>query len=237
MSMRSLFSIVAMLMLWIAGPAYAATPTTIHASYDIYKAGIRVGEIEEDYRRDNDKYTLVSVTRAVGIFSWFKSGKIIVKSNGVIDAHGLRPLSFSADNENNKKDRKHAEFDWDTKKILLTRDTEHSTMDLPGITQDRLSAMYQFMFLTLQAETLVAFPMLNGHYLTNLRFDVTRGGTVKTPAGEFTTMYLDNQGQKARERTEIWVADQSWNLPVKMVITDDSGGKLTQTLRKLQLSQ
>ncbi|MDX8386597.1 MAG: DUF3108 domain-containing protein [Gallionella sp.] len=71
--------------------------------------------------------------------------------------------------------------------------------------------------------------------LTELNFEVSDGSTIKVPAGEYTTLYLDNQIQKKRERTELWLGTQFYNLPVKMVLTDDGGGKLTQTLRKLQI--
>jgi len=216
-----------------APPTLASSPTTINAKYDVSKGGIRVAVVEESYQRIDDTYTMSSTTRAVGVFSWFKSGKIIVSSSGLIDAHGLRPVTFDGNNENNKDDRKHGEIDWVTKKISVTRGAEPSTLDLPDNTQDRLSAMYQFMFLPLQPQTTTAFPMLNGHYLTELKFEISDGGSVKVPAGEYATLYLDNKIQKKRERTEIWLATAFHNIPVKMVITDDGGGKLTQTLRSL----
>ena len=218
-----------------ATPAVPPTPITINATYDVSKAGIRVGVVEERYQRTGDTYTLVSTTRAVGVFSWFQSGKIIVNSSGLIDAHGLRPLMFDGNNENKKDDHKRGEFDWDTKQISVTRGTQLSTLELPDNTQDRLSAMYQFMFLPLQPGTAVPFPMLNGHYLTELNFVVSDGSTIKVPAGEYATLYLDNQIQKKDERTELWLATAFYNIPVKMVITDDGGGKLTQALRGLQI--
>lgn len=221
-------------MVFAAGSAGAATPVTVNISYDIYKLGLKIGEIEETYQRDKDRYTLLSSTRAVGFFSLFKSGKIIVRSNGLIDGQGLRPLTFSADNENNKKDHKHAEFDWSGKKIFLTRHTEISSLDLPEVTQDRLSAMYQFMFLPLNSPPL-SFHMLNGNYLLPFRFDIAPGPLLKTPAGEFATVYIDNKSQGAKERTELWLASQFNNLPVKMVVTDPDGGKITQILSKLEI--
>jgi len=178
---------------------------------------------------------LVSVTRAVGVFSWFQSGKIIVNSSGLIDKHGLRPLIFDAKNENKKDDHKRGEFDWAAKQISVSRGSEPSTLELPNNTQDRLSAMYQFMFLPLQPQTTTPFPMLNGHYLTDLIFEVSEGSTIKVPAGEYATLYLDNQAQKKGERTELWLAKEFYNIPVKMVITDDGGGKLTQSLRGLEV--
>jgi len=234
--MKYLFPLIAYLMLCSAGAAFAATPDSIQATYDIYKAGIRIGQIEEMYRRDKDRYTLTSTTRAVGLFALFKSGKIVVSSSGLIDAQGLKPLVFSAEHEHKEKDSRRAELDWDAKKFTLIYQEQRTVAALPDGTQDRLSAMYQFMFLPLQSPKL-DFQMVNGNYLLSFHFDVSPGPTLKTPAGELSTLYLDNKAQAAKERTEIWLATQFHNLPCKMVITDADGGKITQILRKLDVSQ
>jgi len=235
--MRQILRIFILLCLSSAGIATAATPATIRATYDIHKLGLKIGEIEETFRRDeNDRYTLISSTRAIGLFALFKSGKIIVRSNGLIESQGLRPLAFSADNENNKHDHKHAEFDWNTKKILLTLNNNLSTLDLPDRTQDRLSAMYQFMFIPPHSSSFV-FNMLNGSYMLQLNFDVVQGPQVKTPAGEFATLYLDNKARGTKDRTEIWLATKSFNIPCKMIVTDPDGGKITQLLSSLSFVQ
>ena len=228
-----------LLSFWLLTPGAvcAATPNTISAFYDIYKLGIKIGEVEETFRRDNDRYTLISTTRAVGIFSLFKSGKLIVRSSGAIDNSGLRPLVFSADNENNKKDHKHGKFDWEAKTIYLTKYNEKLTLELPLITQDRLSAMYQFMFIPdLEQVTNLAFHTLNGSYLLPFQFDIAPGPILKTSAGEFNTLYLDNKSQGVRERTELWLATQHHNLMVKMIVTAPDGGKITQTLSTLVIT-
>jgi len=221
-------------MLCSAGAACAAAPDSIQATYDIYKAGIRIGQIEETYLRDKDRYKLTSTTRAVGLFTLFRRGKIVVSSSGLINAQGLKPLIVSAEHEGEEKENRRAEFDWDSKTITLIHQAERTAVALPDDTQDRLSAMYQFMFLPLQAPKL-NFQMLNGNYLLNFRFDISQGPVLKTPAGEFRTLYLDNKAQAARERTEIWLATQFHNLPCKMVVTDADGGKITQILRKLDI--
>lgn len=232
--MKFLSCLFAWLMLCTAAPAHAADPVTILASYDIYKAGIRIGLIEETYRRDQDHYSLTSSTRAVGLFSLFKPGKIVVSSSGLIDAQGLKPLAFSAFHDDNQVDERRAVLDWNVKKLTLIHRDERKELALPDGTQDRLSAMYQFMFLPLQSPML-DFQMINGGYLLEFHFAVSKGETLQTPAGAFSTLYLDNRAQAAKERTEIWLATQHHNLPCKMIITDADGGKITQLLRTLDV--
>lgn len=221
-------------LLFSAGIACAATPTTIRASYDISKAGITIGRIDETYQRDADRYTLTSTTRAVGIFSLFKHGSIIVTSKGSIDNQGLRPLSVSAIHDDDAKAGRSGELDWNAGKFSLTQTDRHDIIDIPPGTQDRLSAMYQFMFLPLKEPNL-EFPMINGSYLLNFNFLISPGPTLKMPAGEFTTLYLDNKHQGMKERTEIWLATGFYNLPCRMVVTEPGGGKITQTLSRLEI--
>lgn len=223
-----------MLLLFLCGSAHATEPVTVRASYDIYASGLRIGQIEETYQRNNDRYTLVSTTRAVGFFSLFKRGRIIVRSEGFIDAQGLKPVVFSAVHENNVKESRRAELDWNGRKLALIHQDLRNIVDLPLGTQDRLSAMYQFMFLPLPMPRL-DFQMINGGYLLNFNFLITTGPTLKTPAGTFATLYVDNKAQGARERTELWLATQHFNLPCKMIVTDPKGSKITQILSKLEV--
>ena len=233
--MKRLLTALLVLLSVLAGSYCVAEPLSIRASYDIYTSGIRIGKIEETYQRSDSRYKLTSITEAVGIFSLFKRGKIIVTSEGEIDAHGLKPLSVSAVHESNSKDNRQAELDWHSRQLTLIHQKQRNVIELPAGTQDRLSAMYQFMFLPMQTPRL-QFQMINNGYLLNFDFLVNTGSVVKTPAGEFSTLYLDNKDQGARERTELWLAAGSYNLPVKMIVTDPNGGKITQLLSKLEMS-
>lgn len=215
--------------------AFAAQPTGIVTTYDIYKGRMKIGRIEESYTHDKDRYTLTSTTRAVGLLAIFNPGKILISSNGLVGAQGLQPLRFSDQRERNESKDRYAELDWDAKRLTLIQQAQRTSVALPEGTQDRLSAMYQFMFLSLQAGTALDFPMTNGGKLDNYHYTVTRGGTIKTPAGEFDTLYLDSHAKKGESRTEIWLATQRYNLPCKVTITEANGDQLTQILSKLDI--
>ena len=215
--------------------AFAATPNSVQASYDIYKDGLKVGLTEETYTRDKDRYTLSSTTTPVGLLAAFKPEKIFVSSSGLIGKHGLQPLHFSHRRERDESRDSSAEFDWKAMRLTLSSQTQRTTVELPESTQDRLSAMYQFMFLSLQSATTLDFPMTNGNKLDNYHYAATGNQKLKTPAGEFSTLNLDNQAGAGESRTEIWLATQHNSLPCKMIITDTEGGQLTQVLNKLKI--
>lgn len=212
--------------------AFAAPPANIHAVYDVYMDSIQVGKIEEDYTRDGDRYTLTSTTTPVGLLALFKPEKVFIRSNGLVGRNGLQPLQFSHRRENDTSKDSSAEFDWKDGKITLIRPGSRETVALPQGTQDRLSAMYQFMFLSLQDGTL-DFPMTNGHKLDDYRYTVARGPALDTPAGKFDTLYLDSHSKAGERRTEIWLAVQHHHLPCKMIITEANGDRLIQVLSQI----
>lgn len=225
----------ACLLFCLLPSAFAATPGSVQASYDVYKNGVKVGKLEEIYTRNGDRYTLSSVTTPTELLALFKPGKIFSHSSGLIGKQGLQPLTFSHRRERDAKKNGQAEFDWKTKRLALTHQGQRTTTALPDGTQDRLSAMYQFMFLSLQPATTLAFSMTNGSKLDSYRYAISAGGQLKTPAGEFDTLYVDNRAPAGGHRTEIWLAVQHGNLPCKMILTDSKGDQLTQVLNKLTI--
>jgi len=214
--------------------AFASPPVSVQATYDVYKNGMRV-EIKETYTRDRDRYTLSSVWKPVGLLALVKPEKIFIDSSGLIGKQGLRPLRFDHRRGIDKNKNSSAEFDWAGKQLTLAHQAQRTVVSLPDGAQDRLSAMYQFMFLPLQNAATLNFSMTNGEKLDHYRYAVTHNQTIKVPAGEFKAIYLDSQIKPGERRTEIWLATQHHNLPCKMTVTEANGDQLTQELSKLEM--
>lgn len=232
--MRLYLQALAWLMLCAAVPAIAETPGSVQATYDVYKSGLRV-EIRETYTRDKDRYTLSSVWTPVGLLAILKPEKILIDSSGLVGKQGLQPLLLDHRRELDESKNSRAEFDWGNKRLTLIHQAQRTVVALPAGTQDRLSAMYQFMFLSLQNADMLDFPMTNGSKLDNYHYAITHGQTIKVPAGEFKAIYLDSQARPGESRTEIWLATQHHNLPCKMIVTEANGDQFTQVLSKLDI--
>ena len=230
--MKLFLQAFAWLMLCAAVPAFAAPPDSVQATYDVYKNGLRV-EIRETYTRNKDRYTLSSVWTPVGLLAMLKPEKIFIDSSGLVGKQGLQPLILNHRRELDVSKNSRAEFDWDSKQLTLLHQAQRTVVTLPSGTQDRLSVMYQFMFLPLQNADTLEFPMTNGSKLDNYHYAVTHDQTIKVPAGEFKAIYLDSQAKPGESRTEIWLATQHHNLPCKMIVTEANGDKFTQVLNKL----
>ena len=210
----------------------AAQPDSVQATYDVYKSGLQV-EIHESYTRDQDHYTLSSLWKPVGLLAMFKPETIRIDSTGTIGKQGLQPQHFKHKRERDTNRNSSAEFDWADKQLTLYSHAQQSQVALPADTQDRLSAMYQFMFL--QLHNALDFHMTDGSKLDSYHYAITPEQTIKVPAGEFKVFYLASQAKPGETRTEIWLATQYHNLPCKMVITEANGDQFIQVLNKLDI--
>lgn len=217
--------------------AFAAAPNSVRTTYDVYMGSLKIGQIEETYTRDQDHYTLSSTTRAVGLLAVFKPGKIIISSNGLVGPKGLQPLWFSDHREGEESRDRRAEFDWDARQLTLIHQAQRAVVTLPDDTQDRLSAMYQFMFLSLEKSKNLNFYMTNGSKLDIYNYHITPDQSVTVPLGTFKAFYVASVPEAGVSRTEIWLVVDYSNFPCKIVITDPDGGKMTQVLTTLSISQ
>lgn len=222
-------------MFFLAGSSYAALPSSVRASYDVHKGGIRIGKIEETFTRNNGRYTLTSTTSPAGLVAVFRPGKIVISSSGTIGGHGLQPLKFSDRREGEEHRNRSAEFDWKARQLTLIQQAQRKVVPLPDGTQDRLSAMYQFMFLSLENVNSLNFNMTNGGKLDVYNYRITPGQSVTVPLGTFKALYLASTPEEGASRTEIWLAVDHANFPYKLVVTEKDGGKISQVLTRFDL--
>src|ERR1043166_2977845 len=197
--------------------ATAEVPTKISASYDLLKNGQHVGVIQEQFERTGDSYSIVSETRLLGVLGLVPAGRMKVTSRGAVAARGLRPAHFEQARGTDTARDTSATFDWSNGSITLQHGGTVETLPLPAGTQDRLSVMYQFMFLQLARLPALEFPMTNGSKVDLYRYDVHRGQSVATPAARFNGVHLVKQRTPEQTGTEIWLAEQRNFFPVRVV--------------------
>ncbi|MBI1174820.1 MAG: DUF3108 domain-containing protein [Sideroxydans sp.] len=234
--MRRLARIIAWLLPFLAAPLHAAPLAQIHARYDVFKSGLKIAVIDETFARTQDHYRIESVTKSYGLFALLKPETIRITSEGNVTAQGLQPLVFDYRREHDSDKNAHADFDWQAATLALADHSGKRSAALSAGTQDRLSAMYQFMFWPLQHTMQLKFDMTNGSKLDAYSYLVAPGERVDTPLGRLETLYLASPPRASGGRTEIWLSRAHHNFPCKMVITEASGDKLTQTLTLLDLA-
>ena len=218
----------------LCAPAWAAQDIAV--TYEVFSHGSKIGQIDESYHSSGDHYTLTSTTTPLGLLALFRPQKVFINSDGLVDEQGLHPLNFTQTREGDPGKSVSARFDWAEQQLTLSNPAQSVTLPLPRDTQDRLSAMYQFMFISFTKRSSLDFAMTNGSKLDSYHYAVGARQKMNTPAGKFDSLYLDSQAKPGENRTEIWLATQHHNLPCKMIITDAQGEQITQVLSTLKIT-
>lgn len=214
----------------------AAPPARIQAEYEVTMNGLEVANIREVFTRTADEFHIESISNAVGMLAMLKPETIRITSSGEITAKGLRPLHFDQKRERQSNKNNHADFDWQHGKLILIDALGERSADLPEGAQDRLSAMYQFLFLTLKPGDVLKFHLTNGSKLTDYHYRAEALETLSLPSGEFHTLRVSTPPEEGGGDTDIWLGIDYAMLPVKMVITESNGARYTQTLTRITLT-
>lgn len=227
----SLLTVVAAAV--VAPTAFAATPASVSISYNLIRNGTHIGVINETFDVKDGAYRASSEATAVGLFALAQRRPITYVSTGEFSAKdGLRPLKFEGRRGNTVSV---AEFDWKSGKLNLLLEGQLQAHELPPATQDRLSAMYQFMHLVRSKPRSVQFAMTNGRKLDQYRYDITPDVLIDTPLKRVATLHLVKKREEGDSQAEVWLAPEFHHLPVKVLIIEDDGVRYEQVITRLDV--
>jgi len=218
-----------------ATSAAAAAPQAVLAQYNVSLNGAAIAVMHETFEVREATYQAVSETHAVGLFALVQRRPGRVTSNGVIGSDGLHPKTFDGARGTKDARRVHAEFDWAGNTLTLSHDNRIDTVALPAGTQDRLSVMYQFLFLEPEKLNTLEFPMTNGRKLDHYRYAIGPDTAIDTPLGRLEVIHLLKQHAAGETTTEIWLSREHRLMPVKMRVVEDDGGRFEQIIARLEI--
>src|SRR5512146_385314 len=232
-------SLVTLLLCSIAPALFAAPPARIEASFDVLTKGVKIAEISEKFTHTDNHYRIESITKPVGLLALFKPDTIFVVSEGDITAQGLRPHSYAYKRSQDTLRNTAADFDWSQATLMLSDRYGQRFEPLPADTQDRLSVQYQFRYVPfLRERKELTMHITNGSKIDTRRYLITPKQQMLTvPLGTLETVYLATPPESTAWKTEIWLSVENGNFPCKIVLTEDSGEKLSQELTALSITQ
>lgn len=227
--------LLALILLSVLGAAaFAAPPQRITATYSLSRNNQEMAQVVETFSQSKGKYQIESVTTAVGVYKVLTGDAIRLLSNGLVTKSGLQPLHFEHHRGKRADKKIVADFDWTKSQATFVHGGNTETAPIPAGMQDRISLMYQFMFMSLKNPSL-AVDMSNGRKVT--QYEYQRGGeeSLATRAGTFQTVRLTRKRVPGDDGTEVWLARDKFQLPVKVVIEEEKGGRMVQVLTKLSI--
>jgi hypothetical protein len=230
--MRATSVLFASLLLAAAGST-AAAPTTVTAGYDVFRDHLYIGAVKEIFEKTGDRYSIVSEINPTGIAALFR-GKEKLTSSGTITHAGLRPQKFTAERSDDSTKNVAAIFDWDAGLLRMSFDGLEQTAPLTGGTQDRVSVMYQFLFLKLKQASKLNFAMTNGKKIEPYRYRLVGNEMINTSLGKLHTLHLVKEREAEDNSVEVWLARDRHLFPVKLLIVENDGTRFEQTIAQLE---
>ena len=215
--------------------AQTAAPAALSASYDVLLNGMPVAVINEQFETGSDTYRIVSESNPVGLLALFRRQGVTLVSSGRLTAKGLQPEHFEGRNGDDDSRRVSAEFDWAGARLTLKHEGMTETAALPSGAQDRISLMYQFMFVAPGQRGQLDIAMTNGRKIDQYRYSITPDVDLDTPLGRMKTLHLVKERQPDESAAEIWLSPQHHFFPVKVLLVEKDGARYEQTITRLDL--
>lgn len=237
--MMKKLALATLLFALCAHPALAGrapnAPGEIQATYNAYMNGVPIGVISERFEAERGTYRIVSESRPSGLAALIQRQPLRFESSGELTREGLRPLHFEGRRTAAEPPQVTADFKWREKELMLNNKGKIELKSLASGTQDRLSIMYQFMFMPISEARHIDFWMTNGRKLDRYRYLVTPEVEIETPLGRMRTLHLVKQREPDDTVTEVWLSGAHRNLPVKMLIVEKNGLRFEQIVQGLEI--
>lgn len=230
--------LIALLLGCLSTALYAEPPARIEAQYDVITKGVKIATISEKFTRTGTRYRIESFTKPVGLLALFKPDTIFAVSKGEVTPRGLQPQNFIYERSQDTERNTEASFDWSQSSLMLNDRNGSRFEPLPADTQDRLSAQYQFRYITLLRDRKdVSMHITNGSKIDTRQYLVRGRQMVTVPLGTLETLYLSTPSETTAWKTEIWLSVENGNFPCKIAVTEDNGDQLVQVLTALSITQ
>jgi len=237
--MQGLIRILSLVLCFMATPAIAAQPAlpkVIQASYAVTKNGQPFANVHERYAISGSHYKVESVTKGIGVYALFGERKMT--STGEVTSQGLKPAQFELQQGNNPKRALFADFDWAKSNLKMTVKGTVKDEALAAGTQDLASYAYQFMFLPAPLTEAITVTLTTGKKLNQYPYKIhAEPVSIEVAGKQYKTLHLvpSNQSKEQTETKELWLAADYFYLPVRILMVEDNGAQIEQTLTELHV--
>lgn len=219
-------------LLLLPGALPAAIPSAATIIYSLSLNGILLGTITEHFEIKDHQYRASSEARASGLLALVQRDPARYISSGAVTSDGLRPQRFEGHHRGKSLS---ADFDWTARTLTLAHDGQQQALALPAGAQDRLSIMYQLMFAVRDKPAQLDVTITNGRKLTPYRYAVKNAVTIDTPLRRLDTVHFVKQREAGESGSEVWIAPEYGNLPVKVLIVEDNGDRYEQVATRVEI--
>lgn len=195
--------------------------------------GFAVGEAQHEWSHDGKRYRMSVAVRTTGVVGMFRSFHYAQSSEGSVGREGLKPERFSV--EQTRKTPASARFDWDARKVTMTRGAKERVADLRPGDQDLLSLWHQIGIVGAVSGS-TDLNVITGREATPSTVEVMGPEKLPLPIGLLETLRVRAEARNGSLTIDIWLARNYGMLPVRIRVIDDKGEVLDQQAVELRLS-
>jgi Protein of unknown function (DUF3108) len=183
--------------------------------------GITQGKASIIYSLGEDNhYQLTWLTKGTGLAALFFP-ELLQTSEGLLNKSGLQPIKYIYQFGDKASKTHTADFDWQSKTIVMQSSKGVKTEQLPDDTQDLLSFMYQFMYVAPLQNMQI--PIATGKKLSIYEYSFEGEESLNSPLGELKAVHILHSGTDLDEKTELWLAIDYQYLPIKIRKIEKNG--------------
>lgn len=234
--MRTHASLLLFLCIALASNTPAADNSSLNRFVSVYtvkKGALPVAETRRTLSiSKNNQYSFESITRPLTLGKLFASGQVIERSNLLVTAGIIQPLSyvyFSSDSERERNVQ--LDFDWENRQVTTRVNGDPWSMSLVPNAQDKLSYQLQIMLDLLGKKTVFRYPVADGGTLKEYKLELLGAEKIRIDLGEFETLRIrrvhDNR------KTTFWFAKKLQFLPVRIEQKGPEVDTVTATLKSV----
>lgn len=216
--------------------AQDALPKRIQANYEVTKNGQPFATVKEQFVVSGNTYKIESITKGLGVYALFGERKLT--SAGEVTVEGLKPTHFELLQGDNAKKALIADFDWPKSTLHMRVKGTVKDAALTAGTQDLASYAYQFMFFPAPMKDAIIVNLTTGKKLNQYQYKVSGEQQMLEVAGvQYKTLHLvpPEQNKLQTETKELWLSVDHHFVPVRIMMIDENGQKLEQTLTELHV--
>ena len=200
------------------------------ASYTVRVGIARAEAVVSLNALGDDRYEIVSRTRARGVASWFKRGKIYERAVfRYVDGEVLAESLVREDNLSPGDRSCEVYYDPENGTARVVYQGETTTIDMPRDTVNPLLMQIALMQAMARGERPQSFWILDQAGLQEFSVAFGEAGEVETPTGAYPAVAVDLVNPAENTGTRMWAApDEDW---LAVIVEARKDGDVKATLR------
>ena len=215
-----------------AAPGAPLRPFT--TSYAVAVRGLNAGTTDFKFRQESSgEWTYLSRSQPRGLFRLLSSAAMTVTSRMSIGAEGVRPLQFSAHENDDASLTGDVHFDWTANRATGIIDGVRVDMALQAGVQDDLSVQIALIQALANGQTPAGFSVFDKKGIREYAYTRVGAETLHTPVGDVATIIYRSQRAHSPRSTRFWCAPEYGFVPMRAEQRREDHLEWTMTLRSI----